>query len=337
MIEYVTLETAAPLDAYVAAHPRGHIMQTSLWGRVKEDWGWHGLIFRDRLGQIRGTMALLEHRGRLPGVCLLYAPRGPIFESENAFRVLVAAARNLGQERGAWLLRIDPEISARDARFLDMARGLGFSLNQAEDFSLFQPRLCYVKSLLGEREDTLILSWHRTARTHLRQALRGNLTVRQGTWRDLPAFCAMMEETARRQGFVSRSLPYFRSLLRGLSDHGTLWLAEAEGRPAAGAISAWWGKNAWFLYGCAGEEGRARHGGELLQWSMQCQALKQGCLRYDLRGVEGPATESNPKYGLHRYKQGLGAELQVWVGQLDLRLRPGIAEVYQIASRLHLL
>ena len=43
MIEQVTLSNAAALDEFVLAHPNGHFMQTSLWGRVKTDWPWHGL------------------------------------------------------------------------------------------------------------------------------------------------------------------------------------------------------------------------------------------------------------------------------------------------------
>ena len=102
MIEYVTLDRAGELDSFVEAHPRGHLMQSSVWGRVKTDWLWHGILYRDNRGRVRGTLALLEHPGRLPGSCLLYGPRGPIFEDEQSFRVLVNAAKELGRERGAW-------------------------------------------------------------------------------------------------------------------------------------------------------------------------------------------------------------------------------------------
>ena len=40
MIEFVDIDHAQELDAFVTAHEWSHFMQTSLWGRVKSDWGW---------------------------------------------------------------------------------------------------------------------------------------------------------------------------------------------------------------------------------------------------------------------------------------------------------
>lgn len=336
MIEHVNVNNAGALDAFVASHPRGHLMQTSAWGRVKSDWLWHGLLCRDLRGRVCGTLALLEHRCRVPGACLLYGPRGPLCDDAKTFRALINAARELGKERGTWLLRLDPEIDADDADFRTLVRELGFQVNAAEDFSLFQPRLCYVKELRGLDEDTLLLSWHRTARAHLRQALRSPITVRVGTAADLPAFQLLMEQTAARNGFAARPLSYFEALLAGLGERGCLYLAEQDGQTLAGAVAAFLPHTGWFLYGCSGAEGRLRHANELLQWCMQREALIRGCERWDLRGVEGRPETSNPHFGLHRYKQSFGAALYVWIGQLDLVLRPGVARLYRLFDRLRL-
>ena len=79
MIEYVTIDQAAELDAFVLRQPNCHFMQTSVWGRVKEGWGWTGILCRDEKGEIIGSMAILEHRIRHMHTGFLYAPRGPIF------------------------------------------------------------------------------------------------------------------------------------------------------------------------------------------------------------------------------------------------------------------
>ena len=52
MIEYVTIDQAAELDAFVLRQPNCHFMQTSVWGRVKEGWGWTGILCRDEKGSI---------------------------------------------------------------------------------------------------------------------------------------------------------------------------------------------------------------------------------------------------------------------------------------------
>ena len=75
MIEYVTIDQAAELDAFVLRQPNCHFMQTSVWGRVKEGWGWTGILCRDEKGEIIGSMAILEHRIRHMHTGFLYAPR----------------------------------------------------------------------------------------------------------------------------------------------------------------------------------------------------------------------------------------------------------------------
>ena len=54
MIEYVTIDQAAELDDFVLRQPNCHFMQTSVWGRVKEGWGWTGILCRDEKGEIIG-------------------------------------------------------------------------------------------------------------------------------------------------------------------------------------------------------------------------------------------------------------------------------------------
>ena len=44
----------------------------------------------------------------------------------------------------------------------------------------------------------------------------------------------------------------------------------------------------------------------------------------------GYPTEDNPKFGLHRYKQGFGAKFTVYAGQFDLPLRPWLAKVMSL-------
>lgn len=55
---------------------------------------------------------------------------------------------------------------------------------------------------------------------------------------------------------------------------------------------------------------------------MQSHAIDAGIRYFDYRGVEGYPVEDNPKYGLHDYKQGFGAEFHSYVGQFDTTVRP---------------
>lgn len=324
MIEYVSIDRAAELDEFVAQHPNGHFMQTSLWGRVKQAWQWTGLLCRDRDWQILGSMALLRHELRCYPSCFLYSPRGPVFTRGDlrTFRELIEAAASHARARGAYLLRIDPEVPEDDAGFAALATKLGFRINRASDFSLFQPRLCYVSVLAGKDEQSLAASYHRSTRRNVHKALQGALRVRRGSVEDLPEFCRMMAKTGAKNGFTPRPQAYFRAFLDGLGAYARLYLAELNGKPIAASICVVFGATCSLCYCCSEDAGDKLHANELLQWYMQTDAIAEGCSRFDFRGVEGPPEESNPFWGLHRYKRGFGAEFCAWIGQLDLPLRP---------------
>ena len=41
-METVKIENAQEFDSFVRSHPKGHMMQTSAWGKVKKEWEWRG-------------------------------------------------------------------------------------------------------------------------------------------------------------------------------------------------------------------------------------------------------------------------------------------------------
>lgn len=332
MVEPIELAHAEELDAFVRRQPNCHFMQTSFWGRVKTDWAWRGLICRDSRGEICGTMALLEHRLRFCNASLLYAPRGPIFRDNAAFAELISAAKDYAAQRHAYVLRIDPAISENDVQFASMTHE--FRRNTATDFSLFQPRMCYCLDLRGKTEDVLFAGYHATTRRNIRIALREGVTVRRGGIDDLPSFCKMMAQTAAKSGFLPRNAAYFRAFLTGMGENATLWLAEKDGIPLAASISVTYGCKSWFMYGCSDPNRLKEHPNELLQWTMQREALRGGCDWFDLRGVEGEPTPQNPKFGLHAYKQHFGAEFRAYIGQLDAVLRPNVDRALRLLGRL---
>ena len=332
MIQRVTLESAAALDAFVKQH--GSFLQSSDWGRVKSDWGWFGLICRDARGEIRGTMSLLEHRLHGLGACLLYAPRGPVVLDAAAAAELLCAARTLGRERRAYLLRIDPEIDANDRETIDQLRRWGFRLKTGTDFSLFQARNNYQIDLTGLTPETLLLHYHPSMRRNVRLAEQNGLEICHGTVLDLDDFCRMMEQTAQKNGFSARPKQYFHDILTQMPELATLYLARTEGRTIAAAIMIRFGATASFFYGCSDAEYLNLHPNELLQYQMQCDALESGCTCFDLRGVEGEPEESNPKFGLHSYKMRFGAALVRYAGEFDMILNYRINALIRISCAM---
>lgn len=336
MIEFVDLAHAGELDTFVTQHPGCHFMQTSAWGRVKEDWRWYGILCRDQQRRIRGSMALLSRRLRGLRSCMLYAPRGPIFDPGDmlTFRQLMGAARELASRCNAWLLRIDPMVPEEDRVFSMQVKDLGFRVNTATDYSLFQPRMCYVLDLRGIAPQMLDQHYHRSTRYNLHLAERRGVSVTLGGEADLMDFYDLMCKTAANSGFQPQSRDYYAHFFHELRDCTRLYLARKEGVTVAAAMAVFLGNRVWYMYSASDPEARRDYPNELLQWHMHMDAIAAGCDFFDFRGVEGYPVEGNPKLGLHRFKAGFSAEFHAYVGQLDNVLRPGVAALVRFYAWL---
>lgn len=337
MIEFVDQFHGEELDQFVTNHPRCHFMQTSFWGKVKKDWEWFGIIDRSPDGQIRGTMALLAHKIRVLGCCIMYAPRGPIYDDGdmNTFDRLIEAAKQLSIRHKAYILRIDPMIEESDTSWLSHVEELGFSLNNAVDFSLFQPRMCYVLDMKGYSPETIDQVYSRTTRYKAHLAQRRGITVTLGGNDDIEDFSRLMELTGKHSGFVPRSSSYFRAFLNELSPWARLYLAKQDGKTIAVAMMVTLGERAWYMYGASDPDFRnTNHPNELLQWRMHQDAIRAGCRWFDFRGAEGYPDEDNPKIGLHQFKQRLGGVFHAYVGQLDYVFSPMMVHLVDLYTKV---
>ena len=333
MLEFVTLDTAAALDDFVAAHPMGHFMQTSHWGRYKRGWEWHGILCRGAAGAVTGSMAvLLRPLAHLP-LRMLYAPRGFVadYGDFDTIRALLAGAQELAKRRGGCLLRIDPQYIAEDEAAAEAFRSLGFTLTQRDDFSAFQARLVYQLRLAGD-EAALLAGCRPKTRYNIRLAERRGVTVRADG--ALPDFYAQLCASAGRDHFAVRPMADYARLLDCFGPHARLYCAEKDGVTEAAALCIRMGRKAWFVYGGSEPEYRADMPNYLLQWTMIRDALRAGCTLYDFRGVEGFPTEDNPRFGLHRFKAGFGAGFVEFLGQLDYSYRPAAVRALRLARRL---
>jgi lipid II:glycine glycyltransferase (peptidoglycan interpeptide bridge formation enzyme) len=335
MIEIFGINQSQEVDRFIESHPKGHFMQTSYWGRVKTEWEWIGVLCKDDSGKAKGAMGLLYRPLSIGISGLLYAPRGPVCDRDDlqTFEELINAAKAIGKKRGAYTLRLDPEIPEDDVEFADYCRGLGFQIDQASDYSLFQPRLVYQLSLKDKTPETLLASYHRSTRYNVNLAVRRGVTIRRGTVDELPIFSALMEETAAKNEFHPRSKAYFELLMKGMGDYARLYFASLNDKLVAGAIVVYYGKKANLMYSCSTPDSFKDRPNELLQWTIQSDMIELGCDLYDFRGVEGYPEEDNPKIGLHKYKQGYDSQFLAFVGQLDYVLRPMVAKLYKFLTQ----
>ncbi|NLT57541.1 MAG: peptidoglycan bridge formation glycyltransferase FemA/FemB family protein [Clostridiales bacterium] len=320
------------------AHPKGHFCQSAIWSKVKNEWDFEVLLARDEGGALRGSMAILIRR--MPGMPyrMLYSPRGPVCDIDDAetLSALMEGAKALARQRRGFSLKLDPDVTSDQTAFVDRMRSMGFTLHaEGKNFEGIQPRYVFRLPVAGRTEEELMAGFHEKWRYNIRLAARKGVTVRVVGREYLPAFHELMVETGMRDRFVTRPLAYFERMVEGMGEHLRLYMAFYEDRPIAGTLAIHFGDKVWYLYGASSNRDRNVMPNYLLQWEMIRWAVQQGCRIYDFRGVSGDLSEDNPLYGLYRFKKGFGGELVEFCGEFEYCFKPGAARAVDLLRKVY--
>lgn len=338
----------------IAKLPGANILQTREWADVKGRYGWEACpqVWRDERGEIIAAAMVLMRRVRLPGRVggwsVLYVPRGPLMDwTDSSHRQRVMdTLESLARQRGVVLLKIDPEVplgygvpgsegafevEAGVALYEELGkRGWLFSKEQ------IQFRNTAVLDLSGDEADWLERMKPK-ARYNLRLAQRKGVTVRLGAADDFDLLYRMYAETAVRDGFVIRPPEYYRMVWETFSRAGMCFplIAEVSGEAIAGLVLFIFAGKAWYLYGMSRDLHREKMPNYLLQWEAMRLARAKGASVYDLWGAPDVFDESDPLWGVFRFKEGLGARVVRTLGAWDYTTRPLLYQLYtQILPRV---
>jgi lipid II:glycine glycyltransferase (peptidoglycan interpeptide bridge formation enzyme) len=310
---------------FVRMHPKGHFLQTWEWGEVKRGMGWQPLpLVLELDGEIRGSLLILKRRLPLPGLnrCIFYAPRGPVVDvaSLELCKALFAGAERAARDHNAIFLKIDPDVPTDDQDFINILGQCKFRRNDTGlDFEGVQPAFVFQLDITPE-PDKLLENMHGKTRYNIKLAQKKGVSIRKALDKDdLSSFYAILQETAARDHFLIRGYEYFEMIWDQMVQNGLaqIFLAEFQGRVISAALALVLGEKAWYLYGASSNEYRNVMPNYLIQWEMIRWAQEQGCKVYDFRGVSGDLDESNPLYGLYRFKKGFNGDLIEFVGDWD--------------------
>ena len=342
--------------AAIAGRPSVSFLQTPAWGEVKREWraeslGW----FED--GTLVGCALVLYRQAPRIRRYLAYLPEGPAIDWDDAAKAgierwlnpLVAHVK----DRGAFGIRMGPPVETRrwstetvksalaDGRVGSLAElppdhthSVGSALaaqlrqsgwrQQVSDtgFTAGQPQFVFQLPLAGRSDDDLLKGFNQLWRRNIKKADKAGVTVTLGTGDDLPAFHELYVETAHRDGFTPRPLPYFQGMWKAMTretpDRLRLYLARHEGDLIAATTMVRVGTHAWYSYGASSTAKRDVRGSNAIQWRMMRDALADGCTVYDMRGITSTLDENDPHVGLIRFKLGTGGDAVEYLGEWDL-------------------
>lgn len=343
-------------DELISKLPAPHFLQTHEWGQVKLQNGWtpfHAVWGADgsfvferdlqRLPEIRQPVAAalvlkkqILSRGFAARLSILYAPKGPLMDWNNASlrtRVL-NDLQALARKQGAIFLKVDPDVvlgrgvpgsgdevtenKGQAVRSELMSRGWIYSSDQ------IQFRNSVLIGLSASEEEMLMRMKPKT-RYNVRLAEKKSVNIRTGTLDDLPMLYKMYAETSIRDGFVIRDEGYYLNVWRlFMKNQHTAdapscepLIADVDGKSVAAIFLFRFAGRAYYVYGMSRNLHREKMPTYLLQWEAMKRAKVAGCSSYDLWGAPEVFDESDTMWGVYRFKEGLGGEVVRTLGAYD--------------------
>lgn len=326
--------SAAAWQRILLALPNAHALQSWTWGAFKSRWGWSARPLWLPAADGSPAAAALVLKRKLPRLpfAILYVPKGPCLDYTDASRrqAMLTELAHLARQENAIFIKIDPDVpvsrglepetpAPAGQQFLAELQQSGWR------FSASQIQFRNTVELdLTPSEEELLAAMKQKTRYNVRLAERKDVIVREGGLADLPLLAQMYIATAARDGFTVRLPAYYLDAWSSFLQDGLghLLIAEYDQRPLAAVFLVKYGQRAIYMYGASSEIERQRMPNYLLQWEAVRWARAQGCTVYDFWGAPDEFVESDPLWGVWRFKAGYNGEIVRHVGAWDYPVRP---------------
>jgi len=253
----------------------------------------------------------------------MYVPKGPALDygDEGLLQRVLADLEEIARRARALFIKIDPDVRAEETAVIETLRRHGWVPSREQ----IQFRNTVLLDLTRTSEEMLAAMSQKT-RYNVRLAERKGVTVRKGSLADLHLLYRMYAETAARDGFVIRPETYYHDAWGSFIKAGLAQplIAQVAEEPVAMVIIFRFGARAWYMYGASRNAHREKMPNHLLQWEAMQWARAQGCTVYDMWGAPDELNESDPLWGVYRFKEGFGGEFVRHIGAWDFPVsRPG--------------
>jgi lipid II:glycine glycyltransferase (peptidoglycan interpeptide bridge formation enzyme) len=296
-----------------------HVLQSWEWGQFKHRWGWtpRYLLFEDR-GQSRAAALILKRTLPRLGLSVMYVPKGPALDYGDASLVeeVLGALQDIARRERAIFIKIDPDVAPP---FIPPASRGG---KRGGDWRFSSEQIQFRNTVLlnlTPTEEELLAAMKPKTRYNIRLAGKKGVGVRAGGIEDIETLYAMYAETARRDGFIIRPFAYYHDLWSSFIAGGLAqpFIAEVASEPVAGLVLFRFGDRAWYFYGMSRDTHREKMPSHRLQWEAIRWAKSHSCTVYDFWGAPDELNESDPMWGVYRFKEGFGGKFTEHIGAWD--------------------
>ncbi len=332
----VMTPSADAWEAFAAAQPNAHSLQSAPWLALKQAFGWRGervaLAEGDRL--LAGAQVLFKPLPLKLGT-MAYLGMGPYCPDPALAPALWRAIDNVAKQHGSAFLKWEPGILPAGQRS-DYA-ALGF---RPSPQTIQPPRTILID--ISSDDDAILSRMNQGTRRKIRQSQKVGIRTWEASREDVALFTGMMQTTGARNTFGVHSPAYYETAYDlFVPDSAALILAEHEDDPLAGVMAFAAGQTAWYLYGASSNVKRNLMGAYGVQWAAIQWAKARGCTIYDLWGVpdEDEATleagfeaRSDGLWGVYGFKRGWGGSVVRSAGAFDKVYNGLVYKAYAMAA-----
>jgi lipid II:glycine glycyltransferase (peptidoglycan interpeptide bridge formation enzyme) len=240
--------------------------------------------------------------------------------------------QTIARRENAILIKIDPDLPKSPAQDKPVGEEVMADL-QLRTWHLSPDQIQFRNTAildLTRDESEILAAMKQKTRYNIRLAERKGVHVRAGGEADLDTLYRMYAETSVRDGFVIRSADYYREAWGSFIRTGLAqpFIAEVGAEPVAGLVLFKFACTAWYMYGMSREAHREKMPNHLLQWEAMCWAKTNGCDTYDFWGAPDEFVESDPMWGVWKFKEGFGAQAVRHIGAWDYAPWPLLYKLY---------
>lgn len=172
---------------------------------------------------------------------------------------------------------------------------------------------------LTKSEDELLAGMHEKTRYNIGLAQKKRVVIKEGE--DLEKFIELLEKTENRQGFYSHPKDYYKILWETLRPEKMVYLLSANSMAAIMLLR--YKDYLYYAYGGSDPKYRQYMAPHLLHWEAMKLGKKLGCKVYDLWGsYKDNPIESDPWWGIYRFKKGFGGKEITYPPTFDVPLSP---------------
>jgi lipid II:glycine glycyltransferase (peptidoglycan interpeptide bridge formation enzyme) len=316
-------------DRFVECTPGSDVTQLSSWAAVRRNAGYRPLyVFAHQDGRLVGGALVLERRLPLVGR-IGYVSNGPIVSSAVPRGPVVGrlgAALHYLARRRLRALFAQPPVDAHDVTAELRARGFRYSE------AGIAPSASVGIDLARDVED-LRTGLARSNRRRTRLWAEHGVTVRMGSFDDIPLVADLVARTAEHRRFAPLSAEYIATLYRALDEgqHVVVFVAELDGVPVAAQLSTRCGGVVrQRLLGMDRSE-RARREGVTAAtvWHAMLWAKASGYHTYDLGGISRKAARllldgepASRLTGTEQFKASFGGTAYLYPEPVELISSP---------------